>query len=465
MVASLAAACIAAGSSVQTKTFAEDRTTIFAGPERGWYTARYPTDAPMDLTDFRNLRRDKVTVVSYRVHLGAFREPGKPISEEFLELIDRDFRVAMAAGMKFAPLFYYAESDTRPDTTLQNVLMHIAQLKPILRRHGDLIVTAELGFIGAWGEEHSSTHGLTEEPAYTAILDAFLEALPPDRTVLVRYAPSKQKRYGTAPLNASTAWKGDARSRIGHRNMYFCGDLWNGHTYWWDWDGKSWPPDPAQIRREKAWLSQECLYVPNIFEADTGQRTDANGDGAYDAEDFSGAKVLEESRRLRMSLGHNLYNMGMIRRWQLDVVDGDTAYNHLARLLGYRMRLIDAGWMPTVRRGEWLPVTARAVNNGFAAPIQRRPVDLVLRHKVTGRTISFPSGTDTRRWLPARTFSLNWRATVPRSAPAGTYEVLLFLPDASPRLRHRPEFSLRFANVGTWVPTSGFNRLGEVTVE
>jgi hypothetical protein len=34
------------------------------------------------------------------------------------------------------------------------------------------------------------------------------------------------------------------------------------------------------------------------------------------------------------------------------------------------------------------------------------------------------------------------------------------LPDASPTLRHDPRYSIRFANTGTWEPTTGFNDLG-----
>jgi hypothetical protein len=48
---------------------------------------------------------------------------------------------------------------------------------------------------------------------------------------------------------------------------------------------------------------------------------------------------------------------------------------------------------------------------------------------------------------------------VPRSLPPGQYDRLLHLPDPSPRLYGRPEYSIRLANRGVWEPATGFNRL------
>jgi hypothetical protein len=47
--------------------------------------------------------------------------------------------------------------------------------------------------------------------------------------------------------------------------------------------------------------------------------------------------------------------------------------------------------------------------------------------------------------------------TLPTSLPAGSYTLLLNLPD--PLLSTRPEYSIRLANQGTWDATTGMNSL------
>jgi hypothetical protein len=44
----------------------------------------------------------------------------------------------------------------------------------------------------------------------------------------------------------------------------------------------------------------------------------------------------------------------------------------------------------------------------------------------------------------------------------GEYDVLVQLPDASEVLADRPEYAVRFANVGVWEEKTGMNRLGDV---
>jgi hypothetical protein len=43
---------------------------------------------------------------------------------------------------------------------------------------------------------------------------------------------------------------------------------------------------------------------------------------------------------------------------------------------------------------------------------------------------------------------------------AGSYDLLLHLPDAAARLKGRPEYAIRLANAGAWEPTTGMNSLG-----
>jgi hypothetical protein len=48
---------------------------------------------------------------------------------------------------------------------------------------------------------------------------------------------------------------------------------------------------------------------------------------------------------------------------------------------------------------------------------------------------------------------------LPTGMATGTYDLLLNLPDASPSISTRPEYSIQMANTGTWEATTGYNNL------
>lgn len=71
--------------------------------------------------------------------------------------------------------------------TLEQALSHLDQLKPFLEKNKDLILVVQAGVIGAWGEWHSSVHGLeNSKEAMTTVLEKLLAVVPADKQVQVR---------------------------------------------------------------------------------------------------------------------------------------------------------------------------------------------------------------------------------------------------------------------------------------
>ncbi|MGL5819346.1 MAG: DUF4832 domain-containing protein [Phycicoccus sp.] len=67
---------------------------------------------------------------------------------------------------------------------------------------------------------------------------------------------------------------------------------------------------------------------------------------------------------------------------------------------------------------------------------------------------------DPRMWFrEAGDVTVAAAPTVPADVPAGTYDVLLGLPDPVLGLTGRPEYSIRLANQGVWEETTGLNLL------
>jgi len=66
-------------------------------------------------------------------------------------------------------------------------MTHISQLKPLWVKNKDVINVIDAGFIGGWGEWHSSANGLDSLSNMRDILFAILDAVPKDRMVVQRY--------------------------------------------------------------------------------------------------------------------------------------------------------------------------------------------------------------------------------------------------------------------------------------
>ncbi|GAA4445509.1 DUF4832 domain-containing protein [Phytohabitans houttuyneae] len=65
---------------------------------------------------------------------------------------------------------------------------------------------------------------------------------------------------------------------------------------------------------------------------------------------------------------------------------------------------------------------------------------------------------DPRRWAAGTTTTVSQSVSL-SGVPAGSYRLLLNLPDPRAGLATRPEYAIRLANTGVWEPATGFNDL------
>lgn len=68
---------------------------------------------------------------------------------------------------------------------------------------------------------------------------------------------------------------------------------------------------------------------------------------------------------------------------------------------------------------------------------------------------------DPRRWEGGTEIKFTARFAVPVNTPTGAYRMSLWLPDETPGLSTRPEYSIRFANAGIWDAAQGFNVIAD----
>lgn len=426
----------------------------FPNPERGFYHQDAPMwldleRVPQDADELRQLRADGVSMVRFYFLIDEWRE--SPLDDEALAYIQSQFDVVREAGFKMIPRFAYNFPQggeypyQDPDAPLELVLEHISQLTPILRQNADVIAFMELGFVGAWGEWHSSTHLLVDENTginerSEAIINALLEALPSDRMVAMRYPPYKQSLYGEIPLSSEQAFSGTPQARMGAHND--C--LLASNTDW----GTYFEEEPMR-QAQKDYLHVDNQYLPQ------GGETCNDGE---DAQPYIHCEnALSELAYLRYSTLNRDYHEGVLALWE-----EEGCYDDIAKRLGYRFTLIQAELPTQATAGETITLNLTLKNNGFATPYNPRGFEIILRSLGDGTLYRFSieNTHDPRRWLPdLGDIQLPITLEMANDMPAGEYELLINLPDPTPSLYGNPDYSIRLANEGVWEAETGFNQL------
>lgn len=415
---------------------------------------------PLSLAELTANRAAGRSVIYVRYHIAKYRNA--PLSDAFLARLDRDFATVRAAGFKLVPRFAYNLLATGgPDAPLDRVLGHLDQLRPVLHRNADVLAFMELGFIGCWGEMHTSSNHLVDffaiNDATKAIITKAFAAVPSERMIAIRYPIYKFQFFASSnepipPLTAAQAFDGSLQARWGeYDDCPVCGE-WNGGTWW----------TPANdVVGVRQFLRVDNRYVVQGGEPGVPptqpQPTDLDHDGYTSGYD-SCVRVLPMLAGEHWSVLYGGWNADSrtepAKRWERE-----GCYGTIASHLGYRFRLVSGTFPKLARRGGSLDVTLVLHNDGWAAPYNPRAVELVLRNKKTGAVTRVPVPGDPRRWLPGSTITLPLHAALPASLPMGDYKLFLALPDPAPSLHDRSEYAIRLANENAWDPTCGCNSL------
>lgn len=428
---------------------------VIPNPSRGFdhttethYRADGTGYTPLDAATLRGYRAEGVTQVVRVFYMEAFVQQQR-ISPAWLRLVQRDYDTARAAGVGVITRFAYVQGGAYPytapygDADLPTVLAHIQQLTPTLRRNADVIPTLQQGFIGLWGEGYYTDHFasdpanpgvLTEadKDARRQVLQAELAALPSSRSVQVRTMQMKQDALrtpsGTAgALTPAQAHDGSAASRIGHHNDCFLASPDDFGTFL---------SDPLSLDQD--YLAAESRYVP------VGGET-----CAVNAPRSEYPSASAEMAKYHYSYLNLDYNKDVLATWGAD------GMTDAAKKLGYRFTMTSS----TVTTGRTPSVAVSVRNDGWAAPYNSRPVQLVLTDG--HRRVTVPVRADASSWQPGRTVTV--RASLAH-LPKGRWDVALALPAPERSVASNPAFAIQTANTGTWDARAGVNRLGQTVV-
>lgn len=451
--------CFVIAAQATVVHYTADDVTIFRNPERGFteelggetklsdsknHVVLPEAEWYFDLENPDNADRASQTLVMLMYYLKNYKD--KPLSDKILKGFDEDMQILRDNGFKCVLRFAYdwkSKTDARVDT----VLIHIAQLKPYLEKNKDVIYVLETGFVGQWGEWYYTEHFGNKSQHMNAgrrqVLEAMLDACPANRFLLVRYPMIKAEYLGDeVALTSDQAYTNTPRARIGHHNDAFLNAWGNDGTYV-SWDEEL-DDDPA-VRQ---YIADETLYVPNGGETNVEDTEDTPNlpDEVFD-------KAEEEMARYHWSFCGSTYSEEVTDQWRETGI-----FDELNRKMGYRYQLIDATLPAEANPGMPVNIKLHLRNVGYAPLYNERHAYIVLKNQSS--SFSLPLSSDPRRWLPngAET-TIDELITLPDDIPAGTYQMYLHLPDASPSIAADPRYAVRFANADVWDAATGMNNL------
>jgi hypothetical protein len=435
-------------NAAQTVSYAASSEN-FPNPERGAVIIHQPLGsngvvnnrepfAEAGVMDYFKRERDRTGATTVRVVYSLAEWRAQDIPQAFLDRIEADFDAARANGFKMIPYLTYAwvqdlDQGAAVDATADWTVRHLSQLGPVLKRHDDVLTLMIAGMIGAWGEWHSSSNGNVGPNGEVnnnsrRIAEALFTAVPANRSVVLRYSSLKRALLGEKAIGADEAFSGSNRARAGFHDEGILQNKW-GTDVDFDW--------------YDAYIRAEGAVVPSLEMFDSNTRRDGT--------ELSCQRLFDELARRQSDLMND--TEGLTR---IEPGCGPTVH----RRIGYRYRLVEATLPSTAQAGASIDLALRIANDGWSPAFNQRPVQLVLRGRQTQQLRTLTLIADPRRWAAAQVSDVNVTVALPADLPADTYDLLLHLPDASPRLASLPAYAIRLANTDMWEASTGYNALG-----
>lgn len=309
--------------------------------------------------------------------------------------------------------------------TLEQALAHLDQLKPFLHENKDLILVVQAGVIGAWGEWHSSVHGLeNSEEAKKAILKKLLEVVPEDKDVQVRVPDYKNLLKDCPELYRRLSfhddfivikpdrWDGDMHEgtanfdQIVKESPYLAVD---GELPWGFWSVGADPDSPSA-----GWIIDGMQAARRLFlQHFTSLSVIHNYKEQHPNRMFDEANAPEYSMRVWKK---TLITPDSLKKYHMPISDGyfqkkdgtevaRSVFDYVRDHLGYRIELQQLELPQLFKNGEEIRLNADFINRGFAGFNSKRPACFVLIDE-NGQTIELQATLSSEDCQPYRETAL-----------------------------------------------------------
>ena len=444
-----------------------------------WKPQEYPGITDYLESEINKYACDSVSLVQTYFYLHGYI--GRQLPPEAFTTMNVYFNKLRQLGKKALLRFAY---ETEPmgtvssGPTMEDMFRHMKQLKPYLEKNKDVILALQAGFIGAWGEWHSSKHNIESSDANKRIiLEKICRMTPQDRVVQVRVPDYKNLLPKDSEAYRKTSFHDDFIVVAPHR--------WDGNMH----EGT---PNFNQIVEEGAFMPVDGELPWGTWSMNK-ENGDANG---WIIDGKKTARQLFLEHYTSLSVIHNYKERGApdkysmmywketpiseeyLKEKHMPVSDGyfrkhdgsaaqRNAFEYVRDHLGYRLELQELQ-IDTLKHTDnhILDLSLTLINRGFSTLFNEHPVYFVLVDE-HNQVKEFLTNADTNSFQPYRPgdktytpliHTIKGQVTLPKTAN-GTYKLGLWIPDGSRQLQHLSRFAIRCANgdIPWWIsPDRGY---------
>ena len=405
----------------------------------------------------RNLKRfdadrDSLTLTQLYLYLSEYVD--RDIPQEAFDNMQKVFDEMKSKGYKAILRFAYNYKGLNytGGETAEMIARHLEQLKPFILENIGLIAVCQTGFIGAWGEWHSSPLS-TDQNAKDRLVNGLLDIFPEEYSIELRYPA--QKRLLT--LDNPEDW-----GRIGFSNDYFTA---GEHPLAPENDFVPGDESYAMVLRDSPgfFMSGEIPYAENtewgLHKVISVDKTlQIMRDHHYSAFDITQNHELNISHWKKTPLTPErldslevIYDPGYFQDSTGSLV-ARSVYDFIRDHLGYRLNLCSSSFEKT---GKGVSYEVVFTNTGFAAVMNPHQVHLVFIND-NGKIVEdhILAEADPKSWQPYCPQSGNHavlrhalRGTADVRLGHGAYVVGLWMPDASESMHGFPAYDIKWADV------------------
>ena len=198
----------------------------------------------------------------------------------------------------------------------------------------------------------------------------------------------------TSAITPQQAYNGTFVARVGHHNDCFLADDNDMGTYWRN--------NRLDTALAKTYLQFDSRFVP------------MGGETCQQSKFTMCANALRELARLRWSFLNADFNTDVLKSFE-----SNGCLDEMKRRLGYRFSLLNAEFTSRVSQSGPLTFAMTLTNTGWAAPFNRRDVELLLRNIKDGSVFSLKLPVDPRFRLAGDTASVNVSVGIPSTMKGG----------------------------------------------
>ncbi len=304
------------------------------GYGRGFY--RYGKD-PSQITDadLEKAYRDGYRLMYMPADLSQWRNQDLP--QSYLNALDQG--LSKMKNVNAILRFSYDYTAAGQDTNLAQVRRHIEQLRPILAKNRDNIFVWQAGFIGAWGEWHSSANNLNTDQNKAEVIKALLNAN--NNGIYAKL----QLRYPGDLMNfRNNSSLPHGAASLGMHNDCFMASKDDVGTYYPRGSGRS-PEELRSFARENS--------IHQVFGGETckplaGART-------------SCADILREGAEYHVSYLNYDYHKTFIGNWE-----SGSCMTEVRKRMGYRYVVEELSAYVDQQNSNVVHWTAKIANRGWA---------------------------------------------------------------------------------------------------